>query len=69
MSMEYIRRTYGLACKQGQRVIYTPPGRAPIYGTIMGSRGAYLRVRLDPTPGILCRTRSFHPTWRLEIIP
>lgn len=57
MSMEYIRRTYGVPAKRGMRVVIDgKPGR------IVSSMGGYLRVRLD---GEL-RPSNYHPTWRVE---
>ncbi len=66
MSMDYIRTTYGLACKRGQRVRYSPPGEPAREGTIIGAEGQYLRIRLDPLPGMACKTGNFHPTWCLS---
>ena len=64
MSMDYIRRTYGVPAKRGGRVQYT--GRTgPQLGTITGSRGARLRIRLDGDNYSL----NFHPTWQLQYLP
>lgn len=68
MSMDYIRKAYGLTCKRGQRVRYSPPGKQPREGTIMGARGQYLRIKLDPLPGMVCHTSDFHPTWCLSFL-
>ncbi len=43
VSMDYIRKHYGVPAKRGGRV-RTPSGKL---GTIVGSRGQYLRVRSD----------------------
>jgi hypothetical protein len=61
MSMEFIRRTYGVPAKRGGRVEYGG-GRRPELGTICGSKGAHLRIRLDG----LKYSMQFHPTWRLR---
>ncbi len=64
MSMAYIRQSYNVPAKRGGRVLYThaTPHRQ---GTITGSRGARLRIRLDgdTDPGI------YHPTWELTYLP
>lgn len=57
MSMEYIRKTYGVPAKRGGRIRYGTALCAPI-GTIVGSRGQYLRVRMD-AGGL---TLTLHPT-------
>lgn len=60
MSMDYIRRFYGVPAKRGTRVQYTNAVKA-VQGTIVGSRGQYLRVRWDETG---C-THTMHPTWMM----
>lgn len=69
MSMDYIRKYYGINCKRGQRVRYSPPGEQVREGVIVGSRGQYLRIRLDPLPGMVCHPWYFHPTWCLTFLP
>lgn len=63
MSMEYIRNTYGVPAKRGARVEYSGAGR-PLLGTITGSKGAHVCIRLD------CHKHSlqFHPTWKLHYL-
>lgn len=63
MSFEYIRKYYGVPAKRGGRVEYTGNGNSET-GTICGSSGAHLRIRLDG------KTRSFlfHPTWKLRYL-
>ena len=68
MGIAYIRKCYGITCKVGQRVRYSPPGKDPREGTIMGAQGEYLRIKLDPLPGMVCHTSNFHPTWYLEYL-
>lgn len=67
MDMRYIRETYNVPAKRGGRIVYTGSellGRA--LGTIVGSRGAYLRVRMDDgNPKSLV---SLHPTWCIEYL-
>ena len=65
MSLEYIRRTYGVPAKRGSRVRvdWYPPEPAR-EGTITGSRQAHLRIRLDGEK----HSRTVHPTWRIEYL-
>jgi len=68
MSMKYIRDTYGVPAKRGGRVRYSPPGHEPREGRIVGSDGAYLRIRLDPHPGMVQHPTQHHPTWCMEYL-
>ena len=68
MSMDYIRKTYEIDCKRGQRVRYSPPGEAPREGKIVGARWCYLLIKLDSPPGMVSKTRLFHPTWCLQFL-
>jgi hypothetical protein len=62
MSMDYIRRSYGVPAKRGARVTWWAcMTDRQVQGTIVGARGHYLRIRLDDE----ARTRTLHPTWRL----
>ena len=65
MSLEWIRRQYGVPARRGQAVRYTG-GSKPIAGVITGSNatGAYIRVRMEN--GNVC---NFHPTWEIEYLP
>jgi hypothetical protein len=60
MSMDYIRRTYGVPAKRGGRIAFTTAEKAA-QGTIVGARGQYLRVRMDES----AMTHTMHPTWML----
>lgn len=60
MSMHYIRRIYGVPAYRGRRVSFTDAADA-VQGTIVGTRGQYLRVRWDESG----RTVTMHPTWML----
>jgi hypothetical protein len=64
MSMDYIRRTYGVPAKRGGRVAFTAAEKA-VKGTIVSSRQGYLRVRWDES-GL---THTMHPTWMLLYLP
>ena len=70
--MDYIRRTYGVPARRGARLLFIggnpdqegdAKGRRQS-GTIVGSRGQYLRVRMDGE----ARIRTLHPTWRVEYL-
>lgn len=65
MSMEYIRKTYNVPAKRGARIEYTDEtGKfimgflyQPKRGTIVRSRGQYIRVRFDGETLV----RTLHP--------
>lgn len=63
MSMEWVRRCYGVPAKRGGRVEYTGDGKAE-RGTIRSVRGAQLMIQLDGER----RTMPFHPTWCLRYV-
>jgi hypothetical protein len=65
MSIDYIRRNYraAAAAKIGGRVEYRG-GPAPVLGTIVGTRDARLRIRLDSEK----RIGTYHPTWMLRYL-
>ena len=70
MSMERIRKRYGVPAKRGARVRYTYTGDLtklvePRLGIITGSVGDRIRIRMegDSFTGI------YHPTWELEYLP
>lgn len=65
MSMEYIRKTYGVPAKRGARVRFTPIKKHIGHeGVIVGSRGPHIRVRMDGEKQIC----TYHPTWEMEYI-
>jgi hypothetical protein len=61
MSLDYIRRTYGVPAKRGQRVQYLASDGELVEGRITGSSGGRLRVRLDGNK----QSFIFHPTFNL----
>lgn len=67
MSLEYIRATYHVPAKVGQRVRYTgdkgPKGWVR-EGTITGANGSHLRIRMDGDSF----SNIYHPTWELEYL-
>jgi hypothetical protein len=63
--MQYIRDTYKVPAKRGGRVKFTGnPHNRPQFGTIVGSDGARLRVRMDEEKN----TFSYHPDWEIEYL-
>jgi hypothetical protein len=64
--MKLVRKFYRVPAKRGGRVRYTGEGKdKPELGTITGSDGAHLRIRLDGRKISLI----FHPTWEMEYLP
>lgn len=63
MSIEYIRDTYRVPAQKDGRVRYTGGGASQL-GTIIGSRNAYLRLKMDDG-----ETGLYHPTWEMEYLP
>jgi hypothetical protein len=59
MSMDYIRKYYGVPAKRGGRIKF---GNDP--GTIVGSVDCHLRVRLDGAK----RTIRIHAVWAVEYL-
>ena len=65
MSMEYIRKTYGVPAKRGGNILFRKCIHdLPAKGVIVGARGQYLRVRFVGNLGIY----SLHPTWMVEYL-
>jgi hypothetical protein len=62
-SLDYIRRYYRVPAKVGGRVRYSGDGE-PKEGTIRGTSGPHLRIKLDGERHI----HVFHPTWKLEYL-
>ena len=60
MSLSYIRRFYKVPAFRGARI-----KAIQRLGTITGSDGAYIRVRLDDEK----RSKLYHPTWCMEYLP
>lgn len=69
MSLEYIRKTYGVPARRGGRVRFTDVHRTVWNCTIKSAKGAYLMVLADdPVPGNQGR-KKLHPTWNIEYLP
>ena len=63
MSMSHIRNFFSVPAKRGAMVRYTS-ARCGALGTIVGSRGCYLRVRWDVSGMV----QTMHPTRHLEYL-
>ena len=63
MTMQSIRDNYGVPAKRGGRVEFTGNGMS-VMGTLTGSKGALLRIRLD----VNRHSSLFHPTWELRYL-
>jgi hypothetical protein len=61
MSMEWIRKTYGVPAKRGMRVEYNGGGRKEM-GTIRSASNGKLNIQLDG----INHTMPLHPTWELR---
>jgi hypothetical protein len=64
MSIQDIREARNIPVKIRGRVRYTGE-KTPRLGTVVGTRGGYLRIRLDGDK----RPGTYHPTWELEFLP
>jgi hypothetical protein len=65
MSLEYIRNTYNVPAKRGTRVKFRLIGTNKVVeGVIIGSHGAYLRVRCDDGNIVI-----LHPIFKVEYLP
>lgn len=68
MSLEYIRQTYKVPARRGQRIRYTDERGTVWNGRITSANGARLRVLVDDrVPGYRGRI-VLHPTWNIEYI-
>lgn len=63
MSMEWVRKNYGVPAKRGGRVEYTGCGKKAL-GTNRSANGAHLMIQLDGVKHAM----PFHPTWRLRYV-
>lgn len=63
MSMEYVRKTYGVPAKRGGRVEYTGGGKVEL-GTITSARNGHVYIQLDGWSF----AKPFHPTWELRYL-
>ena len=64
MSMDYIRRTYGVPARRGGRIKFRPCQGLEKEGFVVAASGQYIRVRFAD----MRRTVLLHPTWRVEYV-
>lgn len=69
MSMDYIRKTYGVPAKRGGRLIYTDSDGVKFHCTIKSATNSgHLKVLVDDrVPGYRGRMK-LHPTWNVEYL-
>jgi len=65
VSMEWIRKNYGVPAKRGGRIRYTDNHGDKWEGTITAARGPYLLVHI---PGWHLQRARLHPTWNVEYL-
>jgi len=65
VSLTYIRQYYGVDAKPGGRVTFYTAQAQHRYGTIVGAKGQYLRVRPDDEDAVV----TLHPTWQVDYEP
>jgi hypothetical protein len=63
MSIDQIRKQYGVPAKRGGRVEYTG-GKSSNLGTITGTSGPHLLILLDGSK----HSMPFHPTWEVRYL-
>ena len=65
VSLDYIRKNYGVPAKRGGRVRLDYPNGRSVTGQITGTHGAHLRVLAQTgRPRVL----YLHPTWRVTYL-
>jgi hypothetical protein len=64
MSLQWIRDNYGVPAKRGGQIIFEWPPEAHRPGTIVGSTGPHLKVRLVGDK----HTSVLHPTWNVTYL-
>ena len=69
MSMDYIRKTYGVPARRGGRLIYTDSDGVKFHCTIKSATNSgHLKVLVDDrVPGYRGRMK-LHPTWQVEYL-
>jgi hypothetical protein len=69
MSMDYIRKTYGVPAKRGGRLVYTDSDGVKFHCTIKSATNSgHLKVLVDDrVPGYRGRMK-LHPTWHIEYL-
>lgn len=69
MSMNHIRKTYGVPAQRGGRLIYTDSSGVKFFCTIKSATNSgHLKVLVDDrVPGYRGRMK-LHPTWHIEYL-
>lgn len=66
MTMDYIRRTYGVPAKRGERVTYTDGDGVKFNCTIKSATSSgHLMVLVDDRVPGYRRRLKLHPTWQV----
>ena len=65
MTMEYIRKAYGVPAKRGGRIIYEDSRGCKFQGVIRSATNSGHLVCSVPGLGRLCR---LHPTWNIKYL-
>ena len=69
MSMDYIRRTYGVPAKRGGRLIYTDTQGVKFTCTIKSATNSgHLKVLVDDRVQGYRGRMKLHPTWNVEYL-
>ena len=69
MSMDYIRRTYGVPAKRGGKVIYTDSDGVKFHCTIKSATNSgHLKVLVDDRVTGYRGRMKLHPTWNIEYV-
>jgi len=64
MSLDYIRKAYGVPAVRGGRIKFQPCSGIAKEGFVVAARGQYIRVRFAD----MRRTVLLHPTWNVEYL-
>jgi len=64
MSLDYIRKAYGVPAVRGGRIKFQPCSGIAKEGFVVAAQGKYIRVRFSD----MRRTVLLHPTWNVEYL-
>ena len=65
MSMEYVRKFYGVPAKRGGKIRFTDSDGKVWEGRIKSARGPHIRCAMKDFPRA---TAILHPTWNVEYL-
>lgn len=63
-SFDHIESYYGLPFRVGSRVRYDDGPNGTLEGTVVGTAGPYIKVKVDGEE----RCGLYHPTWNIELL-